>query len=114
MFTKIAAVASWIVLGFIVYATIAPIQDRPTLPASSSFEHLAAFALLGALFCFGYPRHIVLVCMIVLGSAVLLELAQILTPDRHARVPDALEKMSGGVAGIAAARTLLAFARAPL
>jgi hypothetical protein len=50
MFHKLKAVAAWALLVLIAFATISPIQYRPTLPISSSFEHLAAFAVLGALF----------------------------------------------------------------
>jgi VanZ family protein len=99
------------VLAFIAYATISPIQDRPTL-ATSTFEHLAAFAVLGGLFCLAYPRQIVLVCLIALGSAVLLEFAQLLTPDRHGRVQDAIEKIAGGAVGILAGRAILYFRQA--
>jgi VanZ family protein len=53
------------------------------------------------LFCVAYPRRIVFVCLVVLGSAALLELAQLLTPDRHARLADAIEKIAGGGVGIA-------------
>ena len=109
MFHKLIVAAAWAFLAFIVYASVSPIQGRPTLPASSSFEHLAAFALLGALFCTAYPRHIVLVCLIVLGSALSLECAQLLTPDRHGRVQDAIEKMAGGAVGVAVARAILNF-----
>jgi hypothetical protein len=45
--------------------------------------------------------------IIVFGSAILLELAQLLTPDRHARVVDALRKLIGGVLGIAFARLII-------
>ena len=108
MFQKLLTVAAWTLLAFIAYATISPIQDRPTLPISSvSFEHLAAFAVLGALFCLAYPRQIVLVCLIVLGSAVLFEFAQLLTPDRHGQIRDAIEKLAGGVVGIVAGRVIL-------
>jgi VanZ family protein len=112
MFQKLIALAAWALLAFIAYATISPIQDRPTIPTSSSFEHLAAFAVLGALFCVAYPRHIALVCLIVLGSAMLLEIMQLVTPDRHGRVQDAIEKMSGGALGIVAGRTILYFGKA--
>jgi VanZ family protein len=54
-----------------------------------------------------YPRRIMFVCLLVLGSAVLLELLQIFVPDRDARVLDALEKLAGGVAGISFARAIL-------
>jgi hypothetical protein len=109
MLHKLVTVAAWAAVAFIGYATISPIQQRPTLPTSASFEHLAAFAVLGALFCVAYPRQIPLVCLIVLGSAVLLEIAQLLTPDRHGRIQDAIEKMAGGVVGIVAGRALLHF-----
>jgi hypothetical protein len=112
MLHKLIAVAAWTLLAFIAYATISPIQARPTLFASPSFERLAAFTVLGALFCSAYPRHIVLVCLIVLGSAVLLELAQLLTPDRHGRIQDAVIKMTGGALGIAAGRAMLYFQQA--
>jgi hypothetical protein len=102
MFHKLMVVAAWALLALIACATISPIQDRPTLLTSSSFEHLAAFAVLGTLFYLAYPRRIAFVCLIVLGSAVVLELLQQLTPDRHGRIPDALEKIAGGAAGIVA------------
>jgi VanZ family protein len=82
------------------------------LPTSSSFEHLAAFGVLGALFCLAYPRHIALVCLIVLGGAVLLELVQLLTPDRHGRIQDAIEKMAGGAVGIVTGRAILGIKQA--
>src|SRR3981081_4602981 len=112
MFHKFIAVAAWTVLAFIAYATISPIQDRPTLPTSSSFEHLAAFAVLGTLFCAAYPRQIVLVCLIVLGGPVLLEIMQLLTPDRHGRIQDAIEKMASGLVGIVVGRAILYFHQA--
>ena len=112
MFHKLITVAAWVFLAFIAYATISPIQDRPSLPMPSSFEHLAAFAVLGALFCLVYPRHIALVCLIVFGSAVVLEIMQQLTPDRHGRIQDVIEKMTGGAVGIAASQAILYFEQA--
>ena len=50
--------------------------------------------------------------LIVLGSAVLLELAQQLTPDRHGGVQDAIEKIAGGAVGILASLAILYFGRA--
>src|ERR1700744_3524279 len=99
MLQKLLTIAAWTLLALIVSATVSPIRDRPTLHTSASLEHLAAFAVIGMLFCLAYPRHVVPVCLIVFGSAVLLELAQLLTVDRHARVQDALEKMTGGTLG---------------
>jgi VanZ family protein len=109
MIQKLTEIVAWLVLGFIAYATLSPIQARPTLPTPPSLEHLAAFAVLGALFCLAYPRRIKLVCLIVLGSAVILEFSQLLTPDRHGRFLDAVEKLAGGAIGIIAGRALLFF-----
>jgi VanZ family protein len=111
MFHKLIALAAWALLTFIVYATVSPIQDRPTLVMSPSFEHLAAFAVLGTLFYVAYPRQIVLVCLIIIGSAVLLECAQLLTPDRHGRVQDAIEKIAGGSVGMVVGRAIVYFAQ---
>ncbi|WP_426442371.1 VanZ family protein [Bradyrhizobium genosp. P] len=112
MLEKLLSVAAWALLAFIVYITISPLVDRPRLTSSASFEHVAAFAALGALFFLAYPRHIVLVCLIVIGSAVLLERMQLLTPDRHARLHDAIEKIAGGAAGMVAAQMVLLRAKA--
>jgi VanZ family protein len=112
MFHKLVTVAAWVCLAVIVYATISPIQLRPTLHTSTTHEHIVAFAFLGVLFSLAYPRHIALVCLIVVGGAVLLEIMQLLTPDRHGRIRDAIEKIVGGAAGIMAGRAILHFERA--
>lgn len=109
MFNKLITVVAWALLAFIAFATLSPIQDRPTLPTPSNFDHLAAFAVLGVLFCLAYPRHTVLAAIIVLGSAALLESLQLLAPDRHGRLLDAAMKMAGGGLGLAAGRILLHF-----
>src|ERR1700722_14744497 len=108
---KLITVAAWALLAFIVYATISPIQDRPTLLTSVSLERFGAFLVLGALFCLAYPRQATLACLIVIGSAVPLEFAQLLTVDRHGRVRDAIETMGGGAVGIVARKAILRFER---
>jgi hypothetical protein len=112
MVRTFVTVAAGLSLCFIAYATLSPIQARPTLPAPSSFEHLAAFAVFGVLLCLAYPRHVVLVCAIVLGSTVVLEFSQLLTPDRHGRIWDAIQKLAGGTAGILAGQAVLYFRQA--
>jgi VanZ family protein len=112
MIHKLIAIAAWTLLAYIAYATISPIEARPTLSASPDFERLAAFVVVGALFCLAYPRHFVLVCLVVLASAVLLEIAQQLTPDRHGRIHDAIIKTTGGALGIVAGRVIFYFQQA--
>ena len=114
MLRQLVAIAAWTCLGFIVYATLSSAGARPELtraePAMAVFvERFGAYALVGLLFSLSYPRRIVFVCILVLGSAVFLEFLQVFIPDRDARVFDALEKLAGGAAGISTACIFLSF-----
>ena len=105
MFRTVTATAAWTSLAFIAYATLSPLNERPEFETLfSHLDHYLAFAVAGSLFCLAYPRQMSFVCILVLGSAVILELLQLLTPDRHARVIDAVRKIIGGAIGIALAR----------
>lgn len=117
--TRLAMAAAWIAIIAIAYATLthvgfvyaiyfklSPLLMRPAMQTYAHFEHVIAFALLGALFGFAYPKRTILVCCIVFGAAALLEVLQTITPDRHGTLIDALEKIAGGAAGIALARTV--------
>ena len=99
MIQRVSIVAGWLALAFIVYATLSPIGDRPVF-ANAPIEHFAAFALLGFAFGSAYPKRTFLVAAIVLGSAFGLEALQLLTPDRHGRLIDALVKTAGGICGV--------------
>jgi VanZ family protein len=118
IFKLIAAVA-WASVAVIAYATLthaafvyavydrlSPLLMRPELGTYVHLEHIVAFALMGALFGLAYPRHLLLVCGFVMGAAVLLELLQTLTPDRHGTLVDALEKIAGGGLGVGLAKAV--------
>jgi VanZ family protein len=115
MFRTVTVITAWASLAFIAYATLSPLNERPELDGFlqlfSHFDHYLAFAVAGSLFGLAYPRRTILVCILVLGSAVFLELAQMLTPDRHARVVDAARKIIGGAFGIACARLAISLYR---
>jgi VanZ family protein len=100
---RLFILAGWVALALIAYATLSPIKDRPVI-AGLQLEHFAAFALLGFAFALGYPRRTVLIIAIVIGSAFTLEALQLLTPDRHGRLLDALVKAAGGLSGIGVTR----------
>lgn len=93
------AMTSWLTFAYIAFATLAPIQDRPVF-AGPQFEHFAAFAVWGIAFGLAYPNRPLFVVALVLGSAVGLEALQLLTPDRHGQVHDAVIKALGGICGI--------------
>jgi VanZ family protein len=103
MTRRLFLAAGWLALAFISYATLSPIEERPVL-AGLQFEHFAAFAFMGFAFARGYPRRALLVIGIVIGAAFILEALQLLTPDRHGRVVDALVKAAGGICGMGAGR----------
>jgi hypothetical protein len=111
MIQRVSMIVGWLALAFIIYATLSPIDARPVL-VGPQFERFAAFALLGLAFGFAYPRRLLLVVAIVVGSAVTLEALQLLTPDRHGRILDALVKAAGGLCGIGACQLGQLFLRA--
>jgi VanZ family protein len=105
--------AAWVAVIAIAYATLthvdfvyaiyfklSPFLMGPAMQTFAHFEHVVAFAFLGALFGFGYPRRPVLAFCFVFGTAALLEILQTMTPDRHGTLVDAMEKIAGGTAGI--------------
>jgi VanZ family protein len=115
MIHRLSLAAAWLALAFIAFATLSPIYDRPTIPeAGPQLEHFAAFALMGFAFTLGYPRRMLFIVAIVLGSAFVLEALQLLTPDRHGRVLDALVKAAGGICGIGVGYLVPLLLRAPI
>ena len=74
MIQRVSTIVGWLALAFIAYATLSPIDARPTMLASS-LEHFAAFALVGLALGLAYPKRLLLVAAIVVGSAFALESA---------------------------------------
>src|ERR1700744_254653 len=105
MIHRLSIVAGWLVLGFVVVATLSPATARPSL-ASPHLEHFAAFALIGLAFALAYPNRVLLVVTLVIGAALGFEVLQLITPDRHGRVADALVKALGGISGICVGQML--------
>lgn len=67
------------------------------------FERAAAFGTLGFLLAIAYHRRGARVFVLVAAIVIVLELAQLFVPGRHAQFADAVEKMIGGTMGVAAA-----------
>jgi hypothetical protein len=103
MVVRLIALLAWFVLGLIVFATLSPLGLRPET-GHVRMERFAAYAVLGVLFVTAYPRHFVQVMSLILAAALSLEVLQHLTPDRHGHLIDAIEKITGGIAGCSCAR----------
>jgi VanZ family protein len=113
MIQKIFGVVGWLALAFVAYVTLCPIGARPVL-AGPQAEHFAAFALIGFVFGLAYPTRLFFVVVIVVGSAFALEALQLLTPDRHGRLLDAMVKAAGGVGGITVGQLASFLLRVPI
>lgn len=100
---RLAAVASVAILIVIVFATLAPIQQRPRLPLPVDLERGMAFAALA--FCLGvaFGRSYGLIaigCVLLAGG---LEWLQTFVPTRHGQGWDFEIKALGSVVGIGVA-----------
>jgi VanZ family protein len=92
---------AWLIVCAVAVFTLSPIDYRPVTAAPVGLERFAAFAVIGAAFCLGYPEHRLRVLVLLIGIAGFLELAQNLVPGRHGRLPDGLVKISGALLGAA-------------
>lgn len=105
-------VAAWVSLAAVVYATLskleliyrlyyllAPFLNYPSMQTYATIVHLAAYGVLGMLFCAVYPRSLLRVYFFLFLFIVGLEVLQTFTPDRHGTLHDAIEKMIGAVMG---------------
>lgn len=91
---------AWASLALVAFATLGPIELRPTSSFSPTIERFFAFAVIGFAFAIAYPKHFWLTMIVVLGAAFMLEILQIVSQSRHGRMFDALVKMSGGTVGL--------------
>lgn len=106
MITVICRWVAWPLLAAVVFVTLSPIGLRPATAAPADLERLAAFGILGGMFCLGYPRHRLLVLLLLVAIAGALEALQYLVPTRHGRIHDAAVKALGAAIGVVLAGRL--------
>lgn len=97
-----AVVAGVLSLAFVAFATLSPIELRPTTELGLGWEHLAAFAVIAAFLAFAFPKRVWQILLFVVLTAILLEIAQLYVPGRHARWIDGATKIFGSLIGVAA------------
>jgi hypothetical protein len=68
MTQKVSMIVGWLALAFIAYATLSPIDARPTI-TDIKFEHFGAFGLVGLALGLAYPKRLLWIALIVVGSA---------------------------------------------
>jgi hypothetical protein len=104
---------AWLLVLAIAVFTLAPIELRPVTGAPVSLERFAAFAVIGAALCWGYPKQRLHILVLLVGIVGFLEVAQNYVPGRHGRLPDGLVKASGALLGAAFATFVTCRKRIP-
>jgi hypothetical protein len=96
---RLFRILAWLLLAALVFVTLAPIGLRPETPLPTQLERAVALALIGFVCVLAYPRHTVLVVVLLVGFTAFLEAAQLFDPGRHGRLIDFLAKFAGVVCG---------------
>jgi hypothetical protein len=91
--------AAWAALAAIVIVTISPIGWRPRDILPVDMDRALVFAAMSALFVAAYPKHWFALSILMVVGAGAIELLQLLSPTRHARLDDAAVKAVGALAG---------------
>ena len=104
-------VLAWLLLVALAFVTVAPIEFRPVSPLPVQLERATALAIIGFVFALAYPRHIVLVGLLLFASTALFEALQVLEPSRHGRLVDLAVKLVGAAFGLAAGYALTRISR---
>ncbi|QRM35659.1 VanZ family protein [Microvirga sp. VF16] len=102
---------AWLLVCAIAIFTLSPIELRPVTAAPVSLERFLAFAVIGAAFCLGYPKHRLHILMLLFGIVGFLEIAQNYVPGRHGRLPEGIVKASGVLLGVAFATFMAPYKR---
>jgi hypothetical protein len=84
----------------ICFWTLAPVGYRPP-SGHPELERFGAFLALGGALTLGFPRRWLTVAAAICAIAIATEALQIAIPSRDARPIDALEKLLGGLTGVA-------------
>lgn len=124
MFRKLIIIAAWVSIVVVFYGTmtdvgfvyslyykLSPFLMHTDMRSFARFEHIIAFACLGAIFSFAYPGRVVYVAGALFLAAVSFEYLQTWTPDRHGTLVDACEKIAGGILGVFSAHAFQHIAR---
>lgn len=92
--------AAWVCLSAVIFATISPIAWRPHDVSDVNFDRAAAFVVIALLFTVGYPRWASRWGLWFALASPAIELLQLLSAGRHARIEDALIKLVGALCGL--------------
>jgi hypothetical protein len=104
--TTICRFAAWTFLIALAVVTIGPISQRPLTSLPANLERLIAWLCAGIIFAEAYADRLLLLLLLLVGTAGLLEVAQMEVLQRHGRWSDFLVKAAGTVIGIGSVRAM--------
>lgn len=96
-------ILAWLAIAAVVVVTISPLDMRPRDIFPVDIDRALACAVFAGLFVLAYPRHWVLIGLIMVAGAAAIEALQLLSPTRHARIEDAVVKAGGALVGVSLA-----------
>lgn len=92
---------AWLALILTLFITVSPIEFRPQSIPPVNIERGGAFALISAMFIAAYPKLWKLCTLLLITGVIGLELMQLLSETRHARISDVAVKILGTIIGVA-------------
>lgn len=107
MLRALLRAAAWLLLLAIIIFTVDPIGLRPQLGFGPDFDRAFGFLVVGFAFTVAYPKRWRVTLVLLVIGAFAIEALQLITPDRHARIHDALIKAASGAFGIIGGHILL-------
>lgn len=99
MLEKVAVGLGTCFLLVTIFASWSPPGLRPVTSFSVGWEHIAAFGILGGCWGFAFPRRTFQLMLLLVMTAIILEVGQIVVPGRHARLIDVATKIVGAGVG---------------
>jgi VanZ family protein len=97
---RLLQIVAWLLLVAVIVVTVGPIGWRPVTTFAPNLERALGLFIVGLVFALAYPRRVVVVAIALFTFTALLEAVQGLEPGRHARILDAVVKLSGGAIGL--------------
>ena len=80
--------SAWLLVTAVTFATPGLPRYRPHFNFGQDGEHALAFVLIGLAFGFAYPRQKLLTATVSVVMIGVLEVLQLWSPGRHARIED--------------------------
>jgi VanZ family protein len=100
-------IAGWLLASAITILSLVPPQYRLVTAASHNLEHLAIFLLAGIAFGAGYPDRPWTVAAGLTSFSGAIEIVQLWTPGRHARLIDFFVDATAALIGVCLVRVFV-------